>query len=177
MVLAQYLLLQFCGCFIFIMCAVDVIIKKTFKARFTRQFFWHGTCLNLAPVPKNFRPGTLHFCRENGKIRGTSAPKHTGAETTYPHDLGTHPFWGTRATNFPHLHDKNEGCRAANFKRVPCQKSCRVNRALVSLFASFVVKTANLLISRCSHAENCTCSSIFHHTAAAQPHVHQFFFT
>ena len=23
-------------------------------ARFTRQFFWHGTCLNLAPVPKIF---------------------------------------------------------------------------------------------------------------------------
>ena len=67
-------------------------------------------------------------------------------------------------------------CTGAKFKRVPCQKSCRVNRALVSLFASFVVKTANLLISRCSHAENCTCSSIFHHTAAAQPHVHQFFF-
>ena len=66
------------------------------KARFTRQFFGHGTCLNLVPVPKIVGPAPSIF----GKIRGTSAPKHTRAETTYPHGLGTRLFWGTRATNF-----------------------------------------------------------------------------
>ena len=106
-----------------------------FKARFTRQFFWHGTCLNLAPVPKILGPGTLHFCRVNGKIRGMGAPKPTGAETTYPHGLGTRLFWGTCATNFPIYTTKMKGAgpqilgTGAKFKRVPCQKSCRVNRA------------------------------------------------
>ena len=83
------------------------------------------------------RPGTHHFCRVNGKIRGTSAPKHTGAETTYPHGLGTRLFWGTRATNFFIYTTKMKGAgpqmlgTGAKFKRVPCQKRCRVNRALV----------------------------------------------
>ena len=69
------------------------------------------------------------------KIRGTSAPKHTGAETTYPHGLGTRLFWGTRATNFSIYTTKMKGAgpqilgTGAKFKRVPCQKSCRVNRA------------------------------------------------
>ena len=31
------------------------------KARFTQQFFWHGTCLNLAPVPKIFGPAPSIF--------------------------------------------------------------------------------------------------------------------
>ena len=70
-----------------------------------------------------------------GKIRGTSAPKHTGAETTYPHGLGTRLFWGTRASNFAIYTTKMEGAgpkilgTGAEFKRVPCQKNCRVNRA------------------------------------------------
>ena len=62
-----------------------------------------------------------------------SAPKLTGAETTYPHDLGTRLFWGTRATNFFIYTTKMKGAgpqmlgTGAKFKRVPCQKSGRVN--------------------------------------------------
>ena len=58
-------------------------------ARFTRHPFWHGTRLNLA---RCLRLAARHppFCRVSGKIRGTSAPKHTGAETTYPHGLGNY---------------------------------------------------------------------------------------
>ena len=47
-------------------------------------------------------------------------------------------FLGTRATNFSIYTTKMEGAgpqilgTGANFKRVPCLKSCRVNRALVS---------------------------------------------
>ena len=69
------------------------------------------------------------------KVRGTSAPKHTGAETTSPHGLGTRLFWGTRATNFPIYTTKMKGAgpqilgTGAKFRRVPCQESCRVNRA------------------------------------------------
>ena len=68
---------------------------------------------------------------------GTSAPKDTGAETTYPHGLGTHTFWGTRVTNFSIYTTKMEGAEPqilgirAKFKQVPCQKSCAVNRATV----------------------------------------------
>ena len=46
-------------------------------------------------------------------------------------------FWGTRATNFSIYTTKMEGAgpkmlgTGAKFKRVPCQKNCRVNRALV----------------------------------------------
>ena len=32
-----------------------------------------------------------------------------GAETTYPHGLGTRLFWGTRATNFPIYTTKMKG--------------------------------------------------------------------
>ena len=44
-------------------------------------------------------------------------------------------FWGTRATNFSIYTTKMEGAglkilgTGAKFKRVPCQKNCRVNRA------------------------------------------------
>ena len=31
------------------------------KARFTRQLFWHGTRLNLAPVPKICGPAPFIF--------------------------------------------------------------------------------------------------------------------
>ena len=71
------------------------------------------------------------------KIRGTSAPKHTGAETTYPHGLGTRLFWGTRATNFPIYTTKMKGAgpqilgTGAKFKPVSCEKNCRVNRAYI----------------------------------------------
>ena len=73
------------------------------------------------------RHGTFHFCRENGKIRGTSAPKHTKAETNNPHGL----------TNFYTTEMEGDGPQilgtGAKFKRVPYQKSCRVNRAIVKL--------------------------------------------
>ena len=45
------------------------------------------------------------------------------------------------------------------------------------LFAHFVVKAANVLISRCSLVENSTCSTIFHNTAAARLQVQQVFFS
>ena len=47
-------------------------------------------------------------------------------------------FWGTRATNCSIYTTKIEGAgpqilgNGAKFKRVPCQKSCRVNRAYKS---------------------------------------------
>jgi len=68
---------------------------------------------------------------------GTNAPKHTGAETTYPHGLGTRTFWGTRATNFFIYTTKMEGAGpqilgiGAKFKQVQWQKSCPVNQATV----------------------------------------------
>ena len=48
------------------------VYTTTFLARYPFEF---------GPGPLNFQPGTLHFCRVNGKIRGTSAPKQTSAET------------------------------------------------------------------------------------------------
>ena len=51
--------------------------------------------------------------------------------------LGPRMFWGTRATNFSIYTTKMEGAgpeilgTGAKFKQVPCQKNCRVNRALV----------------------------------------------
>ena len=36
-------------------------VLQLIQARFTRQFFWHGTCLNLAPVPKIFGPAPSIF--------------------------------------------------------------------------------------------------------------------
>ena len=52
--------------------------------------------------------------------------------------LGPRMFWGTRATNFSIYTTKMEGAgpkilgTGAKFKQVPCQKNCRVNRALIS---------------------------------------------
>ena len=46
-------------------------------------------------------------------------------------------FWGTRATNFSIYTTKMEGAgpkilgTGAKFKQVPCQKNCRVNRAII----------------------------------------------
>ena len=50
--------------------------------------------------------------------------------------LGPRMFWGTRATNFSIYTTKMEGAgpqllgTGAKFKQVPCQKNCRVNRAI-----------------------------------------------
>ena len=47
-------------------------------------------------------------------------------------------FWGTRATNFAIYTTKMKGAgpqilgTGAKFKQVPCQKNCRVNRALIA---------------------------------------------
>ena len=47
--------------------------------------------------------------------------------------LGSRIFWGTRATNFAIYTTKMEILgTGAKFKRVPCQKNCRENRALFS---------------------------------------------
>ena len=117
------------------------VYTTIFLARYPFEF---------GPGAKNLQPGTLHFCRANGKIRGTSAPKHTGAETTYPHGLSTRMFWGTRATHFSIYTTKMEGAglqilgTGAKFKRVSCQKSCRVDRALVCYNFNISVKLNNL---------------------------------
>ena len=78
---------------------------------------------------------TLHFCRVNGKIRGTSAPKQTSAGTMWIGSLGPRMFWGTRATNFSIYTTKMEGAGpkilGTGAKSKPCQKNCRVNRAFV----------------------------------------------
>ena len=69
------------------------------------------------------------------KTASTKAPQHTGAEMTNPHGLGTRLFCGSRATNFSIHTTKMEGDgpqilgTGVKFKRVPCQTSCRVNRA------------------------------------------------
>ena len=60
-------------------------------------------------------------------------------------------FWGTRATNFSVYTTKMKGAgtqilgTGAKFKQVPCQKSCRVNRALGFPFrkTKFKKKTAS----------------------------------
>ena len=88
----------------------------------------------------------MPLLEQGSKIRGTSAPKHTRAGTTYPHGLGTRLFRGTRATNFPIYTTKMKGAgpqilgTGAKFKRVPCQKSCRVNRALRSCIGTTLKK-------------------------------------
>ena len=59
------------------------------------------------------------FLALNWQLRyGSSAPKRTGAETTYsyPHSLGTSVFWGNHATSISILHDKNGKCWAVNVK-------------------------------------------------------------
>ena len=53
-----------------------------------------------------------------------------GAEITYPHGLGTRLFWGSRATNFSNHTTKMEGDGPQILGTgVPCQTSCRINRA------------------------------------------------
>ena len=58
-----------------------------------------------------------------------------GAETMWVGSLGPRMSWGTRAANFSIHTTKMERAglqilgTGAKFKRVPCQKSCRVNRA------------------------------------------------
>ena len=61
------------------------------------------------------------------------------AETMWIGSLGPRMFWGTRATNFSIYTTKMEGAwpkilgTGAKFKRVPCQKNCRVNRDKVCM--------------------------------------------
>ena len=86
----------------------------------------------------------------------------TWAETTYPHGLDTRLFWGTRATNFPIYTTKMKGAgpqilgTGAKFKRVPCQKSCRVNRALDSfnLLRDWGVKRKTVLSTHVTYQFN-----------------------
>ena len=73
-------------------------------------------------------------CQKN--CRATNL-KQTSAENVWIGSLGPRMFWGTRATNFSIYTTKMEGAgptilgTRTKFKRVPCQKNCRVNRALV----------------------------------------------
>ena len=118
--------------------------------------------VSIWPWCLKFAASTLHFCCVNGKICGMSALKHKRAKTTYLHDLGTRLFWGTRATNFFIYTTKMEGAgpqildTGAKFKRVPWQKSCRVNRAINTqvqmlkslnslLIQQFTVSTGSIL--------------------------------
>ena len=61
-------------------------------------------------------------------------------------NLGPRMFWGTRATNFSIYTTKMEGAGPiilstwTKFKRVPCQKNCRVNRAKVVVDVIYVYK-------------------------------------
>ena len=67
--------------------------------------------------------------------------------------LGPRMFWGTRATNFTIYTTKMKVAgpqilgTGAKFKRVPCQKSCRVNRALMStdLYVLYKIYKASLV--------------------------------
>ena len=113
------------------------VYTTTFLARYPFKF---------GPGAYNFRPGALHFCRVNGKIRGTSTPKQTSAETMWIGSLGPRMFWGTRATIFSIYTTKMEGAgpkilgTGAKFKQVPGQKNCRVNWAFMYLITSYVQK-------------------------------------
>ena len=74
--------------------------------------------------------------------------------------LGPRMFWGTRATNFSIYTTKMEGAgpiilsTGTKFKRVPCQKNCRVNRALLLTFdkqagqSQSLVPTANITVNQ-----------------------------
>ena len=68
--------------------------------------------------------------------------------------LGPRMFWGTRATNFSIYTTKMEGSgpkilgTGAKFKQVPCQKNCRVNRAVIAIiFSARAEKGARACVS------------------------------
>ena len=89
-------------------------LSKCSLARFTRQFFWHGTCLNLAPVPKILSPAPCKSCK--WKNSWHECPKTYGG-LDYLSTWSRHSsVLGHSCHEFFHLHDKNEGCRAANFR-------------------------------------------------------------
>ena len=93
------------------------VYTTIFLARYPFEF---------GPGAQNLQPGTLDFCRVNRKIRGSSARKHTGAETMWIGSLGPRMSWGTRASNFSIYTTKMERAglqilgTGAKFKRVPC---------------------------------------------------------
>ena len=74
------------------------------------------------------------FAIAYGSLKNSGAIQ-TGAETMWMGTLGPRMFWGTRVTNFSIYTTKMEGAgpqilgTGAKFNGVPCQKSCRVNRA------------------------------------------------
>ena len=108
------------------------VYTTTFLARYPFKF---------GPGAYNLRPGTLHFCRVNGKIRGTSAQKQMSAEIMWIGSLGPRMFWGTRATNFSIYTTNMEGAgpkilgTGAKFKQVPCQKKLSCKPGFSVLFA------------------------------------------
>lgn len=75
--------------------------------------FWAWCPFEFGPGAWNLGPETLHFCRVNGKI------------------------WGTCAMNFSIYTASVGGAGSqvlgtgAKFRRVPCQKGCRINLAWV----------------------------------------------
>ena len=96
----------------------------------------------LARYPFEFGPGGLKFATRHApflsckwKNSWHEYPKTYGGRD-YLSTWSRHPYiLGHSCHEFFHLHDKNGGCRpkilctGAKFKRVPCQKNCRVNRA------------------------------------------------
>ena len=67
--------------------------------------------------------------------------------------LGPCMFWGTRAMNFSIYTTKMEGAgpkilgTGAKFKRVPCQKNCRVNRAFIDAIKTVQIPDDHKLVS------------------------------
>ena len=97
------------------------------QARFTRQLFWHGTRLNLAPVPKIWGPApSIIYLPCKWKNSWHKCPK------------------------FFHLHDKNGGYRAPNFRHrgqiqmgtMPKKLSCKLG------FNVSICDTAECMITR-----------------------------
>ena len=78
--------------------------------------------------------------------------------------LGPRMFWGTRAMNFSIYTTKMKGAgpqilgTGAKFKRVPCLKSCRVNRALIVLL--IICLFVGLHYFWCSSAPVFRCSGV-----------------
>ena len=85
--------------------------------------------------------------------------------------------FGYSCHKFFHLHDKNGGPQilgtGANFKRVPCLKSCRVNRALVSplVFHVYVLRKFYLFFT--NHMIRNSRNYISDHLATKQSKRHE----
>ena len=73
-------------------------------------------------------------------------------------------FWGTRATSFSIYTPKMEGAgptilgTGTKFKRVPCQKNCRVNRALIAKVLSWAVLRSTQIARGADFIQKISCT-------------------